>query len=434
MISDKVLQETIKWTPHASQLKILKNKERDVVICAGRRFGKSAICAYVALKTLLKADLERKPVKIWIVAPTYDLANKVFDYLVRWYLIVSGKAGQQGVSFRPSPRIKTAFGSLVECKSADSPQGLLGEELDLLIVDECSRIKKNVYETYLYPTTTSRKGRTFFISTPFGKNWFYDQWIKAKVTNSAFQFTSLDGVSITQTEWERAREKLPTDVFEQEFMAQFSEGMGSVFRGVREIISDSLKEPVAHHRYVMGLDLAKHRDFSVVTVIDKKTHSVVYWDRFHKIPYTLQKKRIYDIAIKYNNCKIVIDSLNVGAALGDDFRASGLRVEDFKFTGSVSKDWAKRGSKERLVEKLSNFIEEKNLNIPQIDILVDELESFGYLYTESNNLQYGAPAGLHDDCVDSLALAVWTLDPKVRRQIKEQKKSIPIRKKRFQYL
>ena len=38
------------------------------------------------------------------------------------------------------------------------------------------------------------------------------------------------------------------------------------------------------------------------------------------------------------------------------------------------------------------------------------------------------------NCVDSLALAVWTLDPKVRRQIKEQKKSIPIRKKRFQYL
>ena len=83
-ISDKKLQEIIKFSPHSNQQKILDCIARDIVICAGRRFGKSSICAYMALKLLLQDDK-----KIWIVAPTYDLAQKVFEYLARWWIMVN---------------------------------------------------------------------------------------------------------------------------------------------------------------------------------------------------------------------------------------------------------------------------------------------------------------------------------------------------------
>jgi len=53
MISDKKLQTAIGFVPHKGQVDILKSKSRDITICAGRRFGKSAVCAYVALKTFL---------------------------------------------------------------------------------------------------------------------------------------------------------------------------------------------------------------------------------------------------------------------------------------------------------------------------------------------------------------------------------------------
>lgn len=433
-MTEKGLQKKIGFNPHWAQKEILKCKEREIVICAGRRFGKSMLCAYIALRTLLEGDLKGKPVKIWIVSPSYELSKKVFEYLVIWFMKTS-PSQSKGVSYRPFPQIKTARGSIVQCKSADAPTGLLGEELDLLIVDECSRIKKNVYQTYLYPTTISREGcRTFFISTPFGKNWFYEQWIRAKEQNAAFQFTTRDNPTIEniEQEWNMAKLKLPDEVFQQEFQAVFGDSAALVFKGIRNCIRETLREPRGSDRYIMGLDLAKFRDFSVITIVDKNTHEVVYWDRFQKIPYTLQKQRIIDVARKYNTL-IVIDSLNVGAALGDELRAEGLRVQDFKSTGSISKDWGKKGSKERLIEKLSSFIGDINIHFPANEVLIDELEAYTYQLSDSGNIKYGAPTGLHDDCVISLALAVWSLYGKVKHKNIKAKRSVTRKIRKFEY-
>lgn len=431
-INEELLRTKIKFTPHDAQQSILSCKERAIVICAGRRFGKSAICAYVALKALLDGDRRGKPVKIWIVSPTYDLSQKVFEYLIKWF-ITCVPSQKNAVSFRPFPQIKTARGGLVQCKSAENPAGLLGEELDLLIIDEAARLKKEIWESYLYPTTITRKAQTFFISTPLGKNWFYDQFLKAKETESAFQFTSLQGKAVSAEEWLKAKSMIPADVFEQEFEATFKEGAASVFRNIRQCISiDAIKEPVGGHKYLMGLDLAKFNDFTVVTIVDKTNHEVVYWDRFNQIPYTLQKERIRTAAQKYN-AHIVMDSLNVGASIGDDLRAMGLRVEDFKATGSTSPDWRKKGTKELLIEKLSTFLQEQNIRIPPIETIINELESFGYTITDKGNVTYSAPQGLHDDCVTSLALSVWNLPTKIRKELIEINKAKPHLKKNFKY-
>jgi len=438
---DIALQKEIGFKPHPAQKKILECKAKDIVICAGRRFGKSSICAYVALKTILKAEKEGKPVKIWIVAPTYELTQKVFEYIVKWFLMMFPQQGKW-IKTRPFPKLQMyAYrdgneykSSWIECKSADSPNSLLGEEVDLLIVDECSRIKKDVYESYLYPTTVSRRGQTFMISTPFGKNWFYDQWVMAKEHGAAFQLSSRANPFFPEEEWEKAKRTLPRDVFEQEFLATFKEDAAAVFRNVRGVIKlNALSEPVFGHRYVMGLDLAKFRDFTVITIIDKATHDVVFWDRFQKIPYTLQKERIMSAARRYHNALIVIDSLNVGASMADDLRAEGMRVKDFKSTGSVSKDWARRGSKERLIERLAAYIEERNISIPPEEVLIDELEAFGYQMTDAGRLKYEAPTGLHDDAVISLALAVWTLPLKAKKQSIRAKRSTNYPTKTFVY-
>lgn len=433
----KALQEKIGWTPHINQEKIIKSEGRDVVICAGRRFGKSAICAYIALKCLLEGDIKGKPVKIWIVSPTYDLSQKVFEYLVKWF-IKACPSQRKGVSYNPSAQIRTARGGLVQCKSAENPAGLLGEELDLLIVDECSRVKRDVYDIYLYPTTISRQARRFFISTPFGKNWFWEHWVRANEQGNAFQYATTDNPTLPdiEHELEHAKRTLPTAAFEQEFLAQFKEGASSVFRGTKDCINPELdgnKKPTIGHRYIMGLDLAKINDFTVITIIDKANHEVVFHDRFQKIPYTLIKERIVQAAKRFN-AKIVIDGNNIGGALADELQAIGLNVTSFKAQGSMSKDLNIKGSKEQLIEKLSLFIEDKNISLPAIPVLIDELESFGYELSESGRLKYSAPTGLHDDCVDSLALAVWTLKGKAKLERQLANKSMPNNKtKKFQY-
>ena len=373
---------------------------KDKLYLAGKQLvptHNSAICAYIALKTLLQDNK-----RIWIVAPTYDLTQKVFDYLVRWFVKVA-PSQSQGISYRPFPKIRTAKGSWVECKSAENPTGLLGEELDLRIVDECSRIARRVEETYLFPTTASRKGRSFYISTPFGQNWFYEKTRSCKNSEDGayFHFKSKDNPFFPIEEWVRAREKLPAQVFAQEYEASFLPDAAAVFRGIDEIIKDNAESDVMiGHRYIMGVDLGKHEDFTVLTIIDKWNNNVVYWDRFKQIDYPFQKSRIKATALRYNNARIIVDSTGVGDPIKDDLSREGLFVDDFKFTNK---------SKKELVEKLSIFIEQKNVWIPPIEILIDELKSFGYHLTDAGNVIYRAPQGQHDDAVVSLALAVWGL-------------------------
>lgn len=428
-LSDERIQEIIGWTPHTNQIPVLKSVKanRETVLCAGRRFGKSALCAYLALKELLKDGKH-----IWVVSPSYDLSRKVFAYVQEW-TAKGFPSLMAGLTSRPNPRIITPWNSWIELKSADEPQSLLGEELDLLIVDEAARIKKDIYERYLYPTTSSRQGKIVFISTPFGKNWFYDKFVDNKEVNGSFQFTSKEGLSITEEEFLRAKEKIPRSTFEQEYLAQFNETAASVFRGVKDIIRNTLKDPVSGHRYVMGLDLAKFHDYSVVTIVDTQTHEVVYHDRFQKIPYTLQRERVQQAAAKYCNCKIVVEINNVGAAFTDDLKATGCFVEEFNTQGSVSKDITKKGTKERLIEKLAVFIEDKNIWIPPVDCLVDELEAYGCEVSESGNFKYSAPQGGNDDCVISLALAVWNLQGKHRSEQTFAAQATPVATRKFQY-
>jgi len=427
LISDSKLQEKINWHPIENQIPIIQsvNDNRETVLCAGRRFGKSALCAYLAVRELLK---DKK--HIWIVSPTYNLSEKVFAY-VKQFIALGFPSLANGISTRPYPKAVTPWGSWIECKSGDEPNSLLGEELDLLIVDEASRIKKDVYERYLFPTTSSRQGKIIFISTPFGKNWFYDRWVANKEKNASFQFSSLQGASISQKEWENAKETLPQAVFEQEYLATFMDSASSVFRGVKDCVVDCLREREEGHKYIMGLDLAKMNDFTVITIIDRLTHEVVYHDRFNKIHYPLQKERIKNAAIRYNRARIVVDAMNIGSAIGDDLRQDGLIVDDFKATGT--KNSLEKGTKERLIDKLSVFIQDKNIKIPPIDVLIDELEGFGYEMTDAGRITYSAPAGLHDDCVMSLALAVWKIEGKAKKEAIEIQRSMPRKKKPFQY-
>jgi len=88
--------------------------------------------------------------------------------------------GSFKVSSKSGMSIRFVNGTIVECKSADNSISLLGDELDLLIIDEAAVLPPNIYERYLFATTAMRKGTTIFISTPVKKNWFLENIKKFK--------------------------------------------------------------------------------------------------------------------------------------------------------------------------------------------------------------------------------------------------------------
>lgn len=414
MLSDKKLQNLIKWTPHEGQQRVLdcwKTGTERIVIAAGVRWGKSAICGYIALKTFLEgiSDIKkgkRESVKIWIVAPSYELTQKVFSYIVKWYLMVDPDAANK-VSYRPIPQIKIAEGVWIQGKSATEPQSLLGEELDLIVFDEAAVASPDIWSTYLSARLISRNGRVIFISTPFGMNWFWQEYEKAKENNSAFNFKTTDNPTLENPERVNLLEKeLPSQIFKQNYLASFLPDAASIFPKVQEIIKDdSLSDVKPEHKYIMGVDVGKHEDYMAFCVIDTWNNNVVYVERSKDISYPIQKSRITAVAKRYNNARIIIDSTAVGEPISDDLKHEGLFViTDYKFSGK---------SKNELVEKGVVFIEQKKVFVPPDNLsntpLVAELQAFGYQLTEKGNVTYGAPQGLHDDLAISFLLAVWGL-------------------------
>lgn len=436
-IADKKLQDLIGFYPHNKQKEILNCSAREVIVCAGRRFGKSAVCGYIIVKELLNALQQirlgkRSSCKIWIVAPTYELTNKVFEYIVRFLLAFDKSFGQyvSGGQGRPG-MMKMSESVWIQCKSTTEPMSLLGEELDLEIIDEAALIPARIYNQYIYPTTIakSRNTRVIMISTPRGKNWFSDKFHILKEEGSAFQFSTLDGVETDEVKLEAIKKMTPDLMFRQEYMAEFVSDAGIVFKNVdKSIVPYREKEGLRGHYYVMGVDLGTVNDYTVITVIDRDTHEVVHWDRFKGIDYTQQKDLIRAKALRYNNARVIIDATGVGRSVYDDLRSSGVFVEDFTFSGKT---------KEQLIGRLIVFIDEMYVRVPNIELLVSELKALNYRYINETtgdllkNPVYEPPAGFHDDAVMSLGLAIWglnlqlpsTQDP-IREELKRYKKPI----------
>jgi hypothetical protein len=436
----KNLQNKINFFPHKHQKTILSKYEdhREVIICAGRRFGKSSLCGYVILEEIMKADLEGNPIKVWVVAPTYDLTRKVFDYLIPWFIkVFPSQKGNVSYSENRPPKLKTERGSIVEGKSSSEAQQLLGEEVDLIVVDEAPLVSDRVYQQNLLPTVMGRKGKMIFIGTPRGKGWFYNLYLELKDEGQAFNFSSLDGKSVTKEELNRIEGRYPDNrLFRQEYFAEFIANAGQVFLDIDKIVipKDVIYKPfIKTHHYLIGVDIAETEDFTVITVIDTHTNSVVYWKRFKGVDYPAQIEQIIATANEYGGSRIVIDTTGVGKPIYEMLLKRGVFVEDFTFTGK---------SKEELIQKLRLYISQKWISIPNEPVLLDELNSFEYkLRNEKTgeplkNIKYGAPKGYHDDCVDSLALAVWELQGKAhpRTRLQEELQQTKTIRKRENFI
>jgi hypothetical protein len=110
------------------------------------------------------------------------------------------------------------------------------------------------------------------------------------------------------------------------------------------------------------------------------------------------KRRAAAALRRYNRAPVWVDSTGVGDPILEDLMRMGVSCRGYKFTGE---------SKAALVENLILAVDERRVTIPPIQELIDELVIFEAKNLPGGGVSYGAPGGYHDDCVISLALAVW---------------------------
>ncbi len=283
--------------------------------------------------------------------------------------------------------------------SADNPDSILGLGFRGILLDEAARIDPDTWHYTIRPTISQTKGWALMISTPRGRNWFYDLFTRGKDPEerdyAAFSFPSKANPYFPEAEYEEARRTLPSDVFRQEYEAEFLEDSAGVFHNIEACLVDKPLQPTGD--FAIGCDIAKHTDFTVLIAMDRATGACVDMDRFNRLDWPIQKERILAFCQKWRGL-LVMDATGVGDPIYDDLARVWPRIEPVKFTNLV---------KTQLVQRLVVAVEQRTVSWPSAwGVLTDEMKRYEYAIGASGTITYSAPSGFHDDCVMAIALAV----------------------------
>jgi hypothetical protein len=382
--------------PHSAQQQIIRESRRFNVIDCGRRFGKTVL----GENRLVPPALAGYPVG-WF-APSYKYLTEVwidFNRVLR--SVIRGSNKQER-------RLELISGGVVEFWSLEDPDAGRSRKYKHVVIDEAAKVAnlEVCWNESIRPTLTDLKGGADFLSTPKGRNFFWRAYTWGEDPNqpdwACWKMPTVANPFIDPAEIEAARLGMPERAFQQEFLAEFLEDGGGVFRGVMAAVDKGRTVNEAPDRdcrcYYLGVDLARVEDFTVLSVVDA-TGRQVYHERFNQISWERQTAAIVRVANEYS-ADVILDSTGIGDPIFERLRQAGLSVTPYHFSNP---------SKEALIDNLAMKIEQGNARLLDIPEQANELIAYQYELTPSRNVRMNAPEGMHDDCVISLALAFWGL-------------------------
>lgn len=385
------------------QAELLRMRGSVQTAVAGRRFGKS-------LGTLVKAVhacVTRRDQEWYVTAPSIDQAYLYFQELERYMdrnpllarLVVPGT-----LKMNPFPEVRFVSGSIMRGRSTTlDGKYLRGKGADGVCVSEAAFVKDVVWYEVIRALLLDRKGTALVETTPNGAgNWTYKLYQLGLEDGtgyySSFHASCHDNPKLDRLEIERIRREIPDLAFRQEYLAEFVDDDSAVFpwRVLQEVLEDyrPLGKPVLEHRYTIGVDLAKHRDWTVACVLDvtQEPFRVAEWHRLQGVLYTDVAALVNEIQERYQ-VRAWMDTTGVGDAVAEQVDSPNA----FVFTPK---------SREELISGLVVALENQRVLLPSsIRELRDELRYFRRVQ-HGVSVKAEAPSGQHDDCVFALALAV----------------------------
>lgn len=380
---------------HAGQKRIQREASRFNIVCCGRRFGKTKY----GVRLLIEPALDGHPVA-WF-APTNKMMTEVWRETIKR---CRGVIASKNTSER---RIELITGGVIEFWSLENYDSIRGRKYKRAIIDEAAMVKKlgEVWQAVIRPTLTDLKGDAYMLSTPKGRNFFWECFVRGEDPLlpewKSWTMPTKSNPYIDPSEVDAAKSELPERTYQQEYEAVFLEDAGGVFRKVRMCAIAVAPEEPYKGEFVMGADWGQSNDFTVLTVFDARTKRMVALERFNQIDWHFQRGRLEALARRWKVRVIVAEHNSIGGPNIEELQRGGLPVVGFETTGT---------SKGPLIQSLALAFEQQDIEIVNDPVLLSELESYeGHRSPETLRWKYSAPEGMHDDTVISCALGYYAI-------------------------
>ena len=362
------------------------------VLVSPRGAGKTLL----GINMLLFWALRNNDSKLGYITPIYALGKEVME-------IIQSKAHDLIESSNKADlTIKFINGSSIKFLSADRADSVRGFRFHYLILDEVAYLNKETIEKAILPTLNPNGKKCLMISTPRGKNHFYEYYLRGQEGNNDYisYRIPLEACPYVKPELiEEARKSLPLEVFRSEYEAEFTDSTNDVFQSIdKNAIIYEWTQPNRGNRYFAGIDTGLSSDYSVLTIIDESGR-VVFIDRTNNDTLENIANRYIATLKRYSVQGCLVETNGIGKAMFELIRKHIRITMPFIST---------QDSKMNAIRTLMTDMDAGVIEIPTKEFfphLYNELSAFTYKYSANGKISFSHPNGVNDDCVDALWLA-----------------------------
>lgn len=347
------------WQPHPYQLAFhtLSNATGVVLrfrmLVAGRRGGKTLCAAWevvyyclhpVAFHWDTLRKVSEEPLHVWVLVPNYSSAGRAAMRAIQKVLTEAGCRPNHDYRWnRGGNFIEFKNGTLLEFKSAEQADQLIGAGIHILWIDEAGAIQNADAYEYASPALDDNIGIVLGTSTPRGKNWWYREfWSErahADENIGTVEYRTCDNPYFPKEVFFYRKATYHPLRFQQEYLAAFDATAGKELSGdwlhYYEIEDLPLKVDSLGHTYpdgrmrvdnfeldyYVGVDpavsLNDRADFfaAVVLGISKEMQVYVLDVTATRLPFPEQVELIVDLHKKWHPHLIGIENNTFQSAL-----------------------------------------------------------------------------------------------------------------------
>ena len=199
--------------------------------CCHRRAGKDLTVFNWVIKHLWENVLT-----CFLIFPTYAQSKKIiWDGMTKDGIRFTDFIPPELIEKKNESELKIRFknGSLLQLLGSDNVDRLVGTNPRLCVFSEYALQNPKAWE-YIRPILAENDGKAVFISTPRGKNHFYDLFMHARVNDKWFaeKLSVTDTGAIGKDEIESERlDGMSEDLIQQEFYVSFDLGIEGSYYG-----------------------------------------------------------------------------------------------------------------------------------------------------------------------------------------------------------